>query len=84
MRSQRFHRTIVVTRHAGQRMIERGVEKARLFDLIESGKTRYKDDVRLWIYKAYADRDDNLLCVAALLLEHTLVVKTIMHRFEIS
>ncbi|HJR70593.1 MAG TPA: DUF4258 domain-containing protein [Gammaproteobacteria bacterium] len=84
MRSQRFQRTIGVTRHAQQRMEERGIDDARLLDLIDSGETRYKDATRLWIYKKYADRDDNLLCVAAVLLDDTLVVKTVMHRFELS
>ena len=65
-------------------MEERRVDDARLLDLIELGETRYKDTARLWIYKAYADRDDNLLCVAALLLEDALVVKTVMHRFLLS
>jgi hypothetical protein len=65
-------------------MEERGIDGARLLDLIDSGETRYKDATRLWIYKEYADRDDNLLCVAAVLLEDTLVVKTAMHRFELS
>jgi hypothetical protein len=65
-------------------MEERGIDDAWLLDLIDSGETRYKDATRLWIYKEYADRDDNLLCVAAVLLEDTLVVKTAMHRFELS
>ena len=65
-------------------MEERGIDDARLLDLIDSGETRYKDATRLWIYKKYADRDDNLLCVAAVLLDDTLVVKTVMHRFELS
>jgi len=52
--------------------------------LIETGETRYKDALRLWIYKQYADRDDNLLCVAASLLGDTFVVKTVMHRFQLS
>ena len=65
-------------------MEERGIDDVRLRDLIETGETRYKDAVRLWIYKHYADRDDNLLCVAASLLGDTLVVKTVMHRFQLS
>jgi hypothetical protein len=65
-------------------MEERGIDETRLLDLIETGKTRYKDSVRLWIYKEYADRDDNLLCVAASLLGDTLLVKTVMHRFQLS
>jgi hypothetical protein len=65
-------------------MDERGIDDVRLRDLIETGETRYKDAVRLWIYKEYADRDDNLLCVAASLLGDTFVVKTVMHRFQLS
>lgn len=65
-------------------MEERRIEDARLLDLIDFGETRYKDTARLWIYKSYADRDDNLLCVAAMLLEDALVVKTVMHRFQLS
>jgi hypothetical protein len=63
-------------------MDERGIDDVRLRDLIETGETRYKDAVRLWIYKKYADRDDNLLCVAATLLGDALVIKTVMHRFQ--
>ena len=84
MRSQRFQRHIYVTRHARQRMEERNIDDARLLDLIDFGETRYKDAARLWIYKSFADRDDNLLCVAALLLDDTLVVKTVKHRFQLS
>lgn len=65
-------------------MEERRVDDARLQDLIDSGETRYKDAARLWIYKSYTDRDDNLLCIAALLREGALVVKTVMHRFRLS
>jgi hypothetical protein len=65
-------------------MAERHIDDTRLLDLIDSGETRYKDGFRLWIYKAYADRDDNLLCVAAVLSDDALVVKTVMHRFQLS
>lgn len=63
--------------------MERGIDEARLFDLIETGETRHKDAVRLWIVKHYGDRNDNLLC-AAVVLESALVVKTLMHHFEIT
>lgn len=63
-------------------MAERRIDDVRLLDLIDSGETRYKDATRLWLYKAYPDRDDNHLCVAALLLEDKLVVKTVMHHFQ--
>lgn len=36
-----------------------------------------------WLYKAYAGRHDNLLCVAAV-IEQAVVVKTVMHRWEIA
>lgn len=83
MHSRRFNRVIYVTEHAKGRMVDRGIDEALLLDLIETGETRYKDDIRLWIFKAYADRDDNLIC-AALVLESMLVVKTIMHHFELT
>ena len=80
MESKRFQRPITVTEHARRRMEERGVSDALLLDLIETGAVRHKDEVRLWIAKHYADRNDNLLCVAGA-LETALIVKTIMHHF---
>jgi hypothetical protein len=50
-----------------------------LLDLIETGEVRYKDEVRLWIAKRYPERDDNLVCAAAV-LESALVIKTVMHQ----
>ena len=64
-------------------MAQRAIDDVVLLDLIDSGETRYKDAVRLWIYKSYAGRDDNLLCVAAVLQEDALIVKTVMHRFQL-
>lgn len=83
MYSQRFLRPIEVTRHARARMAERDIDDARLADLIDSGQARYKDAYHLWLYKHYGDREDNLLCVAALLLDDALVVKTVMHHFQL-
>ena len=82
MFSNRFDRTIQVTEHARMRMKERSIDDAMLLDLIETGETRYKDPIRLWIFKDYTDRDDNLIC-AAVVLETAVIVKTIMHHFEI-
>jgi len=42
---------------------------------------RHKDETRIWIAKSYADRTDNLLCVAAV-LETALVIKTVMYHFS--
>lgn len=61
-------------------MIERGVDDTLLLDLIETGTARHKDETRLWRYKSYSGRDDNLPCVAAV-VQDALGVKTVMHRF---
>lgn len=83
MFSTRFNRPIQLTQHAQTRMLERDISEALILDLIDTGEVRNKDAVRLWISKAYADRTDNLLCVAVV-LEAAVVVKTVMHHFEIT
>ncbi len=60
----------------------RQISQELLYDLIETGIATYKDERRLWLSKAYSDRDDNLIC-AAVVLEDELVVKTVMHRWEL-
>lgn len=80
MFSQRFSLGIRLTHHATARMAERQLTEALLLDLIESGELRYKDVSHLWIFKAYPERNDNLICVAVV-LEKMLVVKTVMHHF---
>jgi len=70
-----------VTRHAQERMLERGIDDALLLELIKTGTAKYKDAARLWLFKAIAERNDNLLCVAAV-LESKLVIKTVMHHFD--
>ncbi len=80
MESARFGRPIIVTTHARLRMEPRSITDALLLDLIETGDVRQKDTRRLWIAKDYPDRNDNLICVAAV-LETALIVKTVMHHF---
>lgn len=82
MDSHRFNRAVRITRHASERMRDRGITEALLFDLIETGTARYKDDTRLWLFKHYPDREDNLICAAAV-LENEVVIKTVMHHFEL-
>lgn len=81
MFSKRFQLSVVATRHARQRMAERDIDEALLLDLIETGTVRHKDETHLWLFKHYEGRDDNLLCVAAV-VQDALVVKTVMHRFQ--
>jgi len=73
---------IVITRHAQMRMDERGINEALLLDVIDSGEMRYRDATHLWVFKDFHERSDNLLC-AVLILEDQLVVKTVMHHFEV-
>ena len=80
MFSERFGKPIVMTDHARGRMATRAIGEALLRDIIDTGEVRYKDETRIWIAKHYGDRDDNLLCVAAV-LEAALVIKTVMHHF---
>lgn len=65
------------------RMVERSIDDVMLLDLIATGEMKYKDKVRFWIFKEYPERNDNLIC-AAVVMEGELVVKTIMHHFEIT
>lgn len=82
MYSTRFQCAIVITHHARMRMDERGITELLLLDVIDSGEIRYRDATHLWIFKRFNDRSDNLLC-AVLVLEDRLVVKTVMHHFEV-
>lgn len=50
-------------------------------EVIETGMTREKEQGHCWIWKSVAGRDDNLLCVAALVAE-AMVVKTVMNHFD--
>lgn len=81
MFSARFQIEVLLTRHARQRMTERNIDDALLLDLIETGTARHKDQTHFWLFKHYDDRDDNLLCIAAL-IDDALVVKTVMHHFQ--
>lgn len=81
MYSKRFLLEVRLSHHAKLRMIERDISEAIIIDLVETGATQYKDKKRLWIYKAYTDRNDNLLCIAVV-IESVLVIKTVMHHFE--
>ncbi len=80
--SQRFQREVCLTRHATQRLLQRGVSEVLLLEVIDTGETRYKDETHLWAFKSFPERDDNLLC-AVFVLEDRLIVKTVMHHFAV-
>jgi hypothetical protein len=52
-----------------------------VLDVIETGTIRESGAGHCWIWKEVAGRDDNLLCVAAL-IANAVVVKTVMHHFD--
>ncbi len=82
MHSRRFDRPVIFTRHARLRMDERNISEEELLVVIDTGETRYKDASHLWAFKHIAGRADNLLC-AVLVLEDSVVVKTVMHHFSL-
>ena len=82
MYSTRFNRPVILTRHAAQRMVERCITDDELVAVIDTGTTRFKDDIHLWAYKHLTGLTDNLIC-AVLVLETALVVKTVMHEFTL-
>lgn len=51
--------------------------------VIETGTIREKDPRHVWIYREFAGRPDNLLCLATL-LDDVVIVKTIMTHWEVS
>ena len=82
MHSERFNKPIIITRHAQLRMIERNITEIDLLDILDTGSTKYSDESHLWVFKHYLDRSDNLIC-AVLVLEHSVIVKTVMHNFSV-
>ena len=82
MYSKRFLLEVRLSHHTKLRMTERDISEEIIIDLVETGTTKYKDEKHLWIYKAYTSRHDNLLCIAVV-IDAVLVIKTVMHHFEL-
>jgi hypothetical protein len=82
MFSRRFQRPVIITRHASDRMIARKVTAELVLQIVDTGFVRYSDPIRLWAWLEVPERDDNLLCLA-LVLEDAIVVKTVMHHWEV-
>ncbi len=80
MFSIRFQKPVVLTNHAQTRMAQRSISMDELLVVIDTGETRFKDDTHLWAFKNLSGRTDNLVC-AVLVLEDSVVVKTVMHEF---
>ncbi len=82
MYSTRFNRPLILTRHAIQRMKERNISEHELLEVVDTGDCKFKDETHLWAYKHLNGRHDNLIC-AVLVLENSVVVKTVMHQFMV-
>jgi hypothetical protein len=62
-------------------MKEGNADNDSILDILDNGTLKMKDDSHFWAYKAYPERDDNMLCVAA--IDGTaVIVKTVMHHFS--
>ena len=81
MYSTRFNLPVVLTEHARLRMAERAVEADTVLDIIDTGILKGAGGLHYWLYKHLPNRNDNLLCVAAV-IDNVVVVKTIMHHWE--
>ena len=83
MHSVRFGWPVVFTDHAHLRMAERSIAAELVLDIIDTGTLKHAGNSHYWLYKHLPDRTDNLLCVAAV-VDNVVVVKTIMHHWELS
>ena len=81
MISKRFQMLVVLTEHAKARMEERDLSTAFILDIIDNGMQKNAGGPHYWLYKHFPDRQDNFLCVAAV-VENVSVVKTVMHHWE--
>lgn len=80
--SERFGRPVRLTTHARLMMTERDVPEVLVLDLIENGEIKHKTETDVWIFRAYPERRDNMLCVAAL-LQQAVIIKTVMIRWQL-
>ena len=79
--SERFRLPVVLTEHAKTRMQERRIAEALVLEIIDTGIQKDAGSNHYWFYKHFDARDDNLLCVAAV-IDNVVVIKTIMHHWE--
>ena len=81
MHSARFDLPVVLTVHAKLHMAERQIDEALIEDIIDTGTLKDAGRKHYWLYKHVDTRDDNLLCIAAV-IDDVVVVKTVMHHWE--
>ena len=82
LRSQRFGGLeMALTVHARQRAQERNMSIETILDIVDNGTRQEAAPGHFWFYKHYPERNDNLLCVAAV-IDNVLVIKTVMHHWR--
>jgi hypothetical protein len=82
LRSKRFAGLeIVLTAHARQRALERNMSEQVILDIIDNGEQKEAHPGHYWFFKHHPERDDNLLCIAAV-VDNVLVIKTVMHHWR--
>jgi hypothetical protein len=69
----------VITEHALERMILRGLPRELLKVVLETGviKSRAKPG-GFWVFKEFAEREDNLICASVQCENRTLIVITVL------
>jgi hypothetical protein len=72
---------IVLTTHAQHRALERSISPELIKDIVDNGIQHQAGPGHFWFYQQYPWRDDNLLCVAAV-IDNVLVIKTVMHHWR--
>ncbi len=72
---------IVLTAHALHRAEQRSIKPEMIQDIVDSGTQQEAAPGHYWFFKAYPERNDNLLCVAAV-IDNVLVIKTVMHHWR--
>lgn len=80
--SPRFAKNVWLTNHAIEAMAKREVTLPEVKQLIEEGKTQYKDEKHGWVYFEFTHRNDNLVC-ADIVNDQAVIIKTIMINWQL-
>jgi hypothetical protein len=68
---------LVVTDHAKERMLSRGITEEALGDILKTGSVKLRDKPNhFWVYKMLRDRKDNFICLSVSLEAPFLIVIT--------
>ena len=71
---------ILMTDHALERMVERGILENLIIDLIENGQIKQKpqNSNAFWIFNHVPGRTDNFVCISIVTESETIVIKTVL------